>query len=470
MEPDNRSPFSGRSNKTSPVERGFPLVGILPQMLVDAPGELARIALGHPNAVPIVHLGPARIYLVTHPDHVEYVLNDNWRNFGKTGPMWALFRRLLGNGLATSEGEVWRRSRRLMQPLFGAKYLALLVETMADVTGRAIARLEPYAARGAAIDMDAEMMSLTQTVLLETMFGASLRPGEAASIGEAIVTAFRALNLRMFFSTFPTWLPLPGEQSLRRAVAMIDEAILGLVHDRRKSREQRDDLLSLLLNARDEETQAGMDDRQLRDELVTLFIAGNETTAITMSWLWYVLDRFPEVDRKVRAEIEVVLGGRTPTADDLGSLTYSKMLIQEVLRLYPPAWFLPRVAAKADSICGYAVPAGATILLNQYGAHRHPSFWEQPSVLDPERFSPERSAGRHRYAFFPFGGGARQCIGNLFAIMESQVILAMMVQRFRPRLEAGHPEVRPRSATTLRPHPMLRMTLEPGRSGRAPSM
>jgi cytochrome P450 len=291
------------------------------------------------------------------------------------------------------------------------------------------------------------------------MFGASLQPGQAKSLGQAIVDAFRALNIRMFFSAFPEWLPLPGELTLRRAVAMIDDAILGLVRDRRKSREKRGDLLSLLISARDEETQMGLDDRQLRDELVTFFVAGNETTAIAMSWLWYVLDRHPEVDRKVRAEVDSVLGGRRPEAADLNALPYSKMLILEVLRLYPPAWFLPRVTEEADSICGYPVPAGATILLNQYGAHRHPSFWEKPSVLDPERFSPERSADRHRYAFFPFGGGPRQCIGNMFAIMESQVILAMMLQRFRPRLTPGHPEVRPRSATTLRPHPALRMTL-----------
>jgi cytochrome P450 len=232
-----------------------------------------------------------------------------------------------------------------------------------------------------------------------------------------------------------------------------------LVRERRATGERCKDLLSLLLDARDPETDEPMSDRQIRDELVTLFIAGNETAALTMTWLMYLLDRHPDAQAKVRAEAAEVLGGRIPSYDDLPRLKYSKMVIQEALRLYPPSWMLPRVAVAEDEIDGYRIPAGATLLVSQYLMHRDPALWDRPEVFDPERFRPEKAEKRPRYAFMPFGVGPRFCIGDQFAIMEAQLLLAMMVQRFRARLQPGT-RVEAKAMSTLRPRNGMPMFLE----------
>ncbi|WP_438000336.1 cytochrome P450 [Sorangium sp. So ce185] len=438
--------------------RGYPVVGLLPGLVHDAPSLFLQLARQHPGALIELDLGVLHAYLATHPDQAQYVLNDNWRNFTKEGGMWKPLRKLLGNGLISASGDEWLRNRRRMQPLFAPRQLEGLVDLMVDVVESDLPRLEQLARTGAVIDMDREMMRLTQRIIFATMFGASITPRQADSLGDALLTAFQALNARMFLYFVPDRL-IPGDRAFRGALAKIDEGLLRLVKERRRSGEERDDLLSLLLHARDE-SGSGMDDRQLRDELVTMFIAGNETTAITMTWLFYLLDGHPEVERKLRAEIEQVLGDRRPTAADLAKMDYAKMVIQEAMRLYPPSWLLPRVAKEDDEICGYPVRAGATVIVSQYVMHHDPAFWEDPERFDPERFTPERSASRPRYSFMPFGGGPRQCIGNLFAIMEAQILLAVLLRRLRTRLVPGRP-VSPQAVTTLRPRHALTMTLHP---------
>ncbi|XXX79857.1 cytochrome P450 [Sorangium sp. So ce134] len=444
--------------KPPPRARGYPVVGLLPGLMHDAPSLFLQLARQHPGALVELDLGLIRAYLVTHPDQAQYILNDNWRNFTKEGGMWKPIGRFLGNGLVTASGDEWLRNRRRMQPLFASRQLAGLVDLMVDVVESELPRLERLARTGAAVDMDREMMQLTQRIILATMFGVSITPREADSLGEALFTTFQSLNAKMFLYFLPERL-LPGERAFRDAIARIDETILRIVRERRRSREERHDLLSLLLHARDE-SGSGMDDRQLRDELVTMFVAGNETTAITMTWLFYLLDRHPEIDRKLRAEIDQVVGDRRPTADDLSRMDYAKMVIQEAMRLYPPSWLLPRVAKEDDQICGYPVRAGATVIVSQYVMHHDPASWEAPLAFDPERFTPERSASRPRYAFMPFGGGPRQCIGNLFAIMEAQILLAVLLRRLRARLVPGQ-TVSPQAVTTLRPRHGLKMTLHP---------
>jgi cytochrome P450 len=445
--------------KISPIARGLPLVGVAPQLFLDAPGTLTRIAHAHPGEIPTLLLGPARVALVTKPDHVQYVLGDAFRTFGKGESMWRALEHLLGRGLVTSQGDLWQRQRRLMQPLFGAKQLAALAGAMVEAAEHTASRLAPVAGTGRAVHVDAEMLQITQAVILQTLFGASLDREEMGALGEAVMAAFRAINVRLFLFMIPRWIPMPGDRTVVRAVDRIDTSLLRLVGARRRSGEQRSDMLALLMQARDEEDAGGMDDRQLRDELVTLFVAGNETTALLLTWTWWLLDAHPEVDRRLRDELASVLGGRSPTADDLPRLVYTKMVIQEVLRLYPPAWILPRFAAHDAEIDGYRIPAGSTVLLCPYATHRDPSIWDRPDAFDPERFTPERAAARHRYAYFPFGGGARQCIGNVFAIMEAQIILAVWMQRFRMRLAPEHPPVVPHAATTLRSKHGVRMTV-----------
>jgi cytochrome P450 len=449
------NPLPAASLRDVHLERGLVGVGVLPQLLRDPIGFLSRVARAHPGEVFAVRLGPIQLHIVSHPDHVQQVLHDHPRDFGKGG-MWSAVRDLLGNGLVTSEGDFWLRQRRMMQPLFSGKHLASLAEGMVEVIEGETRRLQEAPPD---IDMAAEMASLTERILLQTMFGAGVEVGEADRLGKRLLEAMRVLNLKLFTYFLPRWVPIPGGRTFRRATAAIDEALLKIVGDRRKSGQHPNDLLSLLLHARDEGGSGGMDDRQLRDELVTLFVAGNDTTANALTWLWYVLDRHPEIDRRVRDEVREALGDRRPTHEDLPHLAYLKLVLQETLRLYPPVWMFPRFCEQDRNIGGFRVPAGSALLLVPWITHRDPAFWERPEEFEPERFLPERSAARPRYAYFPFGGGPRQCIGNAFALMEAQLIAAMMIRCFRPRL-AARQDVVPSSQSTLKPKGGMKMRLE----------
>lgn len=444
--------------KIVPTKRGYPIVGVIPDLQRDPPGFLQRVAREHPGEIVALRVGPIHFYLVTHPDHVESVLLEHWRDFSKGGSADAA-RPLLGNGLGTSDGEFWLRQRRLIQPLFHPTRLASLAEVMVEVIDREVTRLSRHRAT-TVIEMGNEMSQVTQQVFLETMFGRGLDQGAAESLVKHVLLANKAMNIRLFLYFLPRRFPLPGDRALRRAVAAIDEMVLGAVRARRRSGEERNDLLSLLLRARDEDDGRGMDDRQLRDELVTLYVAGSDTMASTMTWLWYVLARHPEVDRRLRAEVHDVLGGRRPTYADLARLSYTKQVLQETMRLYPAVWMFPRLASKDVVIGGYLIPARSPLLLCPIVTQRDPTFWSEPEAFDPDRFAPDRSEGRPRYAYYPFGGGPRQCIGNGLALMEGQLIIARMVQRFRPTLVPGHPVV-VASQTGLKPRHGLKMTLAP---------
>lgn len=445
------------ANRPVPRAAGFPLVGALPQVLRDPPRELMRIAQAHPRAIVRVPFGPVDTYLVTHPPHVEHVLQGNWRNYGKGKAMWSVVRRMLGNGLIVAEGDAWVRARRLLQPLFGQKHLASLANLMVGTIDRS---LRVLADAPGPVDMEREMCVLAQNVVLEAIFGVSVEREETANLATAFAVALREINLRLFVSVISERLPLPGEEALRRALLTMDAAMERILRERQeKPQENRKDLLALLLAARDPETGEPMADREIRDELLTLWAAGNETTATAMTWVCHVLDKYPEVDARFRAEVTEVLGDRLPTYDDLARMPYGKMVIQEAMRLYPPSWILPRQSIEPDVIDGYFVPGGSTILMSQYIMHRDPAYWENPEVFDPERFTPERIERRHRCAFMPFGTGPRICLGMAFSLMEAQLALSMIVQRFRPRLVPGH-EPLPISISTLRPRGGMPMTLE----------
>jgi cytochrome P450 len=302
------------------------------------------------------------------------------------------------------------------------------------------------------------MGAMTQQVILETMFGQSMDRGQMVRLGTEIQIALKGMSRRLFLYFLPERFPLPGERRYRAAIAAVDEAMLRVVRARRQGGEGCSDLLSILLRARNDETGEGMDERQLRDEVVTMFAAGQDSTAALMTWLWYALEQNPEVERRLHAEVAEVLGNRRPTFDDLSRLGYTKLVLQEALRLYPPAWMFPRTTDQEAIIGGHRIPAGSTLMLSAFASHRDPAFWPDPEAFDPERFTPERSAGRPRYAYYPFGGGPRQCIGNYFAMMQAQIVTAMMVQRLRPRLVPGH-RVVPTGKGSLYPRHGMKMTL-----------
>jgi cytochrome P450 len=304
------------------------------------------------------------------------------------------------------------------------------------------------------------MMKVTLRIAGTTLFSSDVT-GEADEIGRAFRIGFAHVNRRMNTPPLvPHWLPTPGNLAFGRAKRLLDRVVLRLIAERRRSGAQPADLLSLLVAAQDEETGVGMTDEQVKNEVLTLLMAGHETMGAALAWTWYLLGRHPRVQNDLADEVRGRLGGRSPTLEDLPQLPLTRAVFEETLRLYPPAWGQPREALAADEINGYAIPAGAPVALSQYLTHRHPDFWDNPEEFDPQRFLPERAAGRHRFAYFPFGAGPRGCIGNHMALMEGPLVLATIVQRFCVELVPGQ-QVVPDATFTLRPRNGVKVVLGP---------
>jgi cytochrome P450 len=417
--------------------------------------------------VAYLKIGPRRGYLVTHPDHIRHVLQDNARNYHKS-PLYDKLRVSLGNGLLTSEDGYWLRQRRMAQPAFHRQRIEALASVMAEAANETAARWEPIAARGEPIDISDEMMRLTQAIVLRTLLGADLGPfaGELdrawAIVNQHIGTNFWSLGL------LERW-PTPKNRRFRRALDVLDRAVFHIINERRRAGCESNDLLSMLLFARDEETGQAMTDRQLRDEVMTILLAGHETTSLALAWTWYLLSQHPDAQRRLENELDSVLGGRLPAYNDLGSLPYTRMVIEEALRLYPPAWGFSRQAIGSDEIGGFHLPRGWLVFLIPFVMHRHRAYWEEPESFDPERFAPERSSARPKFVYLPFGAGPRQCIGNQFAMIEAQLALATLAQRYRLALVPG-PPVEPWPLITLRPRHGIKMMAESRTSQRSLSV
>jgi cytochrome P450 len=405
------------------------------------------------DAVRFHFFGPFYGYLFVHPDHNKHILQDNNSNYTKQPhPSNVLLRPLVGDGLLTNDGEAWRQQRRLAQPAFHRKRIAEFGITMTDAAQNVLEHWDGLTDQERPLDIAEEMSRVTLEVVGKTLFSQDLTR-EAETVGKAfsaVNETFADLSARPF-SVYTIRLPWwPSTRFMADNIAILDEVVNDIIAQRRANQGQHNDLLDMLMAARDEETGQGMSDRQLRDEVMTILLAGHETTALALSWAFYLLDQNPPARQKLEAELTEVLGGRVPTMADLPQLTYTSMVIDEVLRLYPPAYATARWCNQADMVGGYHVPANSTIALSPYLTHRHPDFWHNPESFDPERFTPERKAERPRYAYIPFGGGPRQCIGNNFALMEAILILATIAQRYRLHLQPGH-QVALQPLVTLRP-------------------
>jgi cytochrome P450 len=406
----------------------------------------------------VVHLRlmNLNIYAIAHPEGIKHALQDNHRNYTKSFD-YQILARLLGNGLVTSEGALWLRQRRLMQPMFHKQKIAAFGTMMTECTADMLERWNGRAESGEAFDVVTEMMRLTLHIVGRALLTMDL-VGHADQIGRDMTISneyFATFDL----STFAPWLPTPKNLRFKKAARELRALVLDIIAHRRDEGRDYGDLLSMLLAVRDEETGEGMNDEQLRDEVLTLILAGHETTATSLSWIWYLLSQHPEVEAKLHAELDEVLGGRMPTMADLANLNYTGMVVDEAMRLYPPVWAIGRAAIDDDEIMGYRIPKGSNLALSQYYAHRHPAFWENPERFEPERFSAERSGGRPRYAFFPFGGGPRMCIGNIFALTEAQLVLASVAQRYRLRMVPNH-RIELQPLITLRARYGVKVTLE----------
>ena len=384
-----------------------------------------------------------RVYFVSHPDYIEQVLVNDNRKYIK-GRILRKNRQLFGNGLLTSEGEFWLRQRRLAQPAFHRARIATYADTMVRYAERLAAEWHDGEQR----DIHAEMMRLTLGIVAKTLFDADV-DREAKRVGHAL-EAIMHMNsdFRKLILT-PTWLPTPRKIRATFATAKLNRIIYRFIEERRQSKNDNGDLLSMLLAARDDDGSR-MTDRQLRDEAITIFLAGHETTANALSWTWMLLAQNPEVEAKLHAELDAVLQGRAPSLDDVAKLTYSGHVITESLRLYPPAWGMARIAIEDAEIGGYPIPKGCGVSLAQWVVHRDPRWFEAPLEFRPERWEGDLLKRLPRFAYFPFGGGPRQCIGNNFAVMEAVLLLATIARRFRIRLVAGK-EIVPAASITLRP-------------------
>lgn len=400
-----------------------------------------------------VWAGPRRLCVLSHPDGVREVLVNQGRNFVKS-PALRRTRNVLGEGLLTSEDAFHLRQRRLAQPAFHRERIAGYARTMVEAAARAAAQWAP----GSELDFHREMMRLTLAIAGETLFGADVEP-EAEEIGAALDVVMEMFpRTTLPFSVVLDHLPLPSTRRFFRARDRLHRTVDRMVVQRRAGGEDRGDLLSMLLVAQEE--GAGMSDAQVRDEAVTLLLAGHETTANALSWSWYLLARYPGAEAALHAELDSALEGRLPAFEDLPHLPFTRAVLAEAMRLFPPAWIVGREAVGAFEVGGYRIPAGALVFMSQWVIHRDARFFPEPERFDPRRWTPEMEAALPRFAYFPFGGGVRKCIGESFAWTEGILVLATLAQRWRARLVEGHP-VRPLPLITLRPRYGIHVRMEP---------
>jgi cytochrome P450 len=431
--------------------RGYPLVGIVPQIARVGMLEFLTDAWVKNGDMFRMKMGPKTMVGMAHPDAIEHVLVKNRANYVK-GETYDSIRPLTGAGLLTLEGEAWKKRRRLAQPAFHREKLGELVEAMVAVTAETLDGWKTQFAGGVAFDAHVEMMRLTLDIVGATLLGQRFSRDTMNGSAQAFGTALELLSSRGN-SPFPflRWLPTPSNVRLRRALAFADEMVHEIIHKARASDGKGPPtLLKMLLDARDADTDEGLSDQELRDEVVTLVLAGHETTALLLSWAFTLLGRAPDVVQRMRDEVFEVLGHRAPTPDDLPKLTYLGSVIDEVLRLRPPVYTVARDVVADDVVMGHPVRAGETILPLLFLAHQHPAFWTDPSRFDPERFRKDRKEARHHGAYAPFSLGARVCIGNVFTLIESKIILAMLLQRGDFEL-ASDAAVRQKAVMTVRP-------------------
>ncbi|MCB9567830.1 MAG: cytochrome P450 [Myxococcales bacterium] len=400
------------------------------------------------------------VYVLRSPTAIHHVLVDHPERYTKRSRGYRKLREFLGEGLLTAEGERWRRQRRIAQPAFHRARIAGFAATMTAMTEAMLARWDALAAAGEAIDVDHEMTRLTLRIAGATLLSADVE-GEAEAVGRAVADLNTWASVSMLRLLHPPlWVPI---RTNRRALAgkrELDAIVYGIIGRRRATGEDPGDLLSMLMAAVDEESGERMSDVQLRDEVMTIFLAGHETTANALSWALYLLARHPEVAAEVGRAVAAALGGRAPTIDDLPALACVERVFKETLRLYPPAWSIGRYLAEDDVIDGLRIEAPAIAMVSPYLTHRDPKLWPDPERFDPDRFLPEAERARPRYAYLPFGGGPRVCIGNAFANVEGTLILAAVLQRVRPALVDRRP-VEPLPRITLRPGRPIRMALRP---------
>lgn len=448
-------PATAAARRRAPGPRGLPLLGSVLVFRKDPIGFMLEAWRTYGDVVRL-NLRGMTVHLLVQPDHIQHVLVHRKQNYFK-GYGYDDQKLLLGEGLITSEGALWERQHRLMQPYFTPRGVTHFVDIMIRATRTMLARWEPLADGHHAIQVDAEMARLTGNIIVRILFDMDLDE-QTSRIDEAFQYCISFIDKRSAdLMALPMFIPTPANRRFTRHLSTIYQFIDDRI-DEHRHRHHAEDFLSVLLRARDEETGERMSDRQLRDELVTLFVAGYQTTMHALTWTWYLLSQHPQVAGRLWEEQRSVLGGRPPTVADLQQLRYTGMVFQEAMRLYPPVKVVVRQAIDDDEIGGYHIPAMSLVLISPYITHRHSAIWKNPDIFDPERFTTEQAEQRSRYAYLPFSAGPRICLGNNFAMLEAAIVLMMVTQRYGLQLVPGH-RVVPSMEVKTRPLYGMPMTL-----------
>ncbi len=403
-------------------------------------------------------LGPRVMYLLNHPDHVEQVLERRCQNYERRGLSTDKMKAVCGESLLTTDGPAWKRERQLMQPAFHQKHVEGFSSLITQATREMLERWETHAAGGRVVDVSSEMVRLTSTIVGQAFFGADLA-GDAEAMEQALQVLLDHTYQRL--EAIVDWeglFPALGSRRFKDALRAVNGVVCRIIEGRRGSREEHHDLLAMLLGARDLETSGGMSDQQLRNETITMLLAGYETTAHSLAWTIYAISEHPDLELRLLEEIRGSIGERGPGLEDLPALEFTTRVIKESLRLYPPIWAVERRAVAEDEIGGYRISAGSSVFISPYALHRHPSYWEDPETFDPDRFTTDRSKHRPHLAYIPFGAGPHQCIGSPLAMLEARLILPALFRRFHFKVVPGH-AIAPKPGITLRFRDGLPMTL-----------
>jgi enediyne biosynthesis protein E7 len=454
--------MSHAPKQIAPGPRGHFLLGNLREFRSDVLKLVTESAAVYGDIVRC-RLGPQIVHLLNHPDHIEQVLQKRAANYNKDTRSSAYIKSVTGDSLLTCNGEFWKRQRRMDQPAFHHRQIAGFAEKMTASATKMLTEWENTNKDGKILDISSEMARLTYSIVGQTLF--SFDTGKDA---ETVEKAMRVILPHVFsrlgqLINWPIWFPTPSNRRFHRSLAEVDEVVYRIIDQHRRTQENGEpdtDLLAMLLRVRDGETGTGLDDSQLRNETITFLLAGHETTANALTWIFYLISQNPEVERQLLAEITQVLGDRIPTLQDIPKLTYTKTVIQETMRLYPPIWIIERRVIEEDVIGGFTLPAGSSVVISPYALHRHPAFWDRPEVFDPSRFQHSPPA-----AYIPFGAGPRFCIGNEFSMLEAHLITTMVMQKFQLRLVPGQ-TIQPLPDITLRSKygMMMKWTQKFGRS------
>jgi cytochrome P450 len=443
------------SRRVPPGPTGYPLVGVFPRARRDPLSFFKDSAQRHGDVVSM-RLGAHHVYLLRHPDHVKHVLQDHAHVYAK-GPPATRVRALFGDSLTVVDGDRWRRRRRQVQPAFPPGHHTQFAAVVHRATAEMLERWRPLAEQGAAVDMVGEMRRLTQTIIVRACFG-EIHPAEVETLSEALDVAVGHVDRRLWSALGWLEIPTPAGIRHRRALGAINTFLSAKVSAAHRSTPPPGTILAALLESPVAAGGEPLSEAELPDELKTVLVAGHTTSASALAWIWYVLSEHPDARRQLEEECRAA-GSHAPGVDALPQLGYTRRVIEEVLRLYPPTWLTARTPVEDDTIGGYIIPVGSLVLLSPYLTHRHPDIWLAPERFDPDRFTSARAAFSPAFAYFPFGGGPRRCVGSALATIEMQLIVSAVAQRYRLTVLPGA-RIVPFAGLTLRPSPSVPTRLQ----------